>query len=87
MNPGSENSNGPCGYELVFMPLHQGRSFAFPCSEEGVVDLDHLAEQALNNYLLVRGLVGRDFQMPTIVRYPGRAAGPSAPQHRDPKVA
>lgn len=70
MDTSSGSSHGPCGYELVFMPLHQGRSFAFPCSEEGVVDLDQLAEQALNNYLLVRGLVGRDLQVPTIVRFP-----------------
>jgi hypothetical protein len=80
MDTSSGSPGGPCGYELVFTPLHQGRSFAFPCSEEGVVDLDHLAEQALNNYLLARGLVGRDFQVPTIVSVgTEQREGPASP--------
>jgi hypothetical protein len=54
-NSAGAGTDSPCRYELVFMPLHQGRSFAFPCSEEGVVDLDHLAEPALNNYPLEAG--------------------------------
>jgi len=52
----------------VFVPLHQGRSYAFPCDEKGIVDLDDLPAQALNNYLLARGLVGRDFHLPSVVR-------------------
>jgi hypothetical protein len=55
-------------HDLVFVPFHQGCCFKFPCNANGVVDLDLLTEQARSNYLMVRALVRRDFQSPTIVR-------------------
>lgn len=64
----SDDCGPPQAYELVFVPLHHGCSFAFPCSAAGVVDLDRLTEQARSNYLMVRALVRHDFQWPTIVR-------------------
>jgi hypothetical protein len=54
-------------FDLVFVPLHHGCSFAFPCNETGVVEMNDLTEQARNNYLLARALVGRDFQVPSVV--------------------
>ena len=67
MDTGSGPTGRSCTYELVFAPLHQGRSFAFPCDATGAVELNDLSERARNNYLLARALVGRHFQMPTVV--------------------
>jgi hypothetical protein len=55
-------------FDLVFLPLHTGRSFAFECSADGTVAIDDLSETAFSNYLLARALVGRDFQAPRVVR-------------------
>jgi hypothetical protein len=65
-----DTSNEPVparAYDLVFAPLHHGCSFAFPCNETGVVELNELTEQARSNYLLARALVGRDFHIPSVV--------------------
>ncbi|MEW6705995.1 MAG: hypothetical protein AB1430_14215 [Pseudomonadota bacterium] len=67
MDTDSDATDRAQTYELVFVPLHHGCSFAFPCNEAGVVELNDLTEQARNNYLLARALVGRDFQMPSVV--------------------
>ena len=44
-----------------------GRGFAFPCDESGVVDVGALSPRARANYLSVRGAVGRDFGVPAVV--------------------
>ena len=68
MDASSGRFDRASGYELVFLPLHQGCSYAFPCDAAGVVELDRLTQHARHNYLLLSALVGRDFQMPSIVR-------------------
>lgn len=44
-----------------------GRALAFPCDAAGHVDMDHLSDNARNNYLYARALVGRDFATPAVV--------------------
>ena len=63
----SANGAGPGAFALVFLPLHCGKSYAFPCSADGVVQLKELGDTARYNYLLAWDLVGRDFQAPVIV--------------------
>ena len=46
-------------YELRFRSLfNEGRALAFPCDARGSVELDALSEQARNNYLYARAVVG-----------------------------
>lgn len=53
---------------LRFQSLfNAGRAFAFPCDSEGHVDMDQLSNNARNNYLFARALVGRDFATPAVV--------------------
>jgi hypothetical protein len=55
------------GFELRFDDLHvAGRGFAFPCDAQGRVDLDALSDQARENYLYARALVGRATAMPVV---------------------
>lgn len=55
-------------YELRFRSLFdEGRALAFPCDEQGHVDLDALSPRALNNYCYARALVGREFYLPMVV--------------------
>jgi hypothetical protein len=68
MDPNSKDPGPSPAYDLVFVPFHLGRCYAFPCSATGVVDLDMLTEPARSNYLMVRALVRHDFRWPTIVR-------------------
>jgi hypothetical protein len=63
------------GFERCFPSCHPaGRLVAFLCDAQGLVDLDALGRQALNNYLYARAVVGREFRMPR-VRAVGEAAG------------
>ena len=56
-------------YELRFQSLfNPGRGFAFPCDAKGRVDMDALGDQALNNYLYARTVVGREFLTPSVQR-------------------
>ena len=56
-------------YELCFRPLFgAGCAFAFPCDVSGNVDLDHLSECALKNYLYARVVTGSQFAWPSIER-------------------
>ena len=56
-------------YELRFAALQQsGRDFAFPCNAAGQVALDALSERALANYLYARAVVGRELDLPQVVR-------------------
>ncbi|HYD75725.1 hypothetical protein [Ramlibacter sp.] len=52
-------------YRSLFDP---GRGFAFPCDGHGQVDLDHLSDQARNNYLYARAMVGKELSAPDIER-------------------
>jgi hypothetical protein len=54
-------------FQLCFRSLFQsGRGFAFPCDPQGRVDMDHLSDQARNNYLFARAMVGRDLAAPAV---------------------
>lgn len=54
-------------YELCFQPLfHEGREFAFPCDEEGHVDIDALGTRARLNYFYARTLIGREVAIPAV---------------------
>jgi hypothetical protein len=62
----SEQRSGG-NFELRFDDLHvRGRGFAFPCDAQGHVDLDALSEQARENYLYARALIGRAMSMPVV---------------------
>ena len=54
-------------FELRFDDLFvAGRGFAFPCDAAGRVDLDALTDQARENYLYARALVGRATALPVV---------------------
>lgn len=55
-------------FQLVYSPIHRGCSFAFPCDEAGLVELNTLSQRARDNYLLARALVGRDYYTPVVIR-------------------
>ena len=51
------------GYVLRFQSLFdEGRAYAFPCDDKGLVDLDALSEKARNNYLYARAVIGLECQ-------------------------
>ena len=57
----------PNPYLLRFRSLFEsGRGYAFPCDERGRVDLDDLSEEARNNYLYARAMVGRELAVPAV---------------------
>lgn len=61
MNPSS------AAFELRFTSLfNEGRGFSFPCDSKGAVDIDALSEQARNNYLFARAVVGREVAYPAV---------------------
>lgn len=43
------------------------RSLSFPCDPGGHVEMDAMSEQARDNYLFARTVVGRDYQVPVVV--------------------
>jgi hypothetical protein len=54
-------------FVLHFSSLfHAGRGLAFPCDEQGVVNLDTLPTLSRNNYLYARAMLGREFASPAI---------------------
>ena len=56
-----------CQFQLRFRSLfNSGCGFAFPCDQQGLVDLDHLSENARNNYLYARAMVGRELEVPAV---------------------
>ena len=50
-------------FESLF---HAGREFAFPCDEQGSVDLDTMPTRIRNNYLYARAMLGREFAWPSV---------------------
>ena len=60
--------HGGNGFELRFESLFkQGRALSFPCDASGNVSMDSLSEHELTNYLYARGMLGHDYQFPTVV--------------------
>ena len=56
-------------FQLCFRSMYlTGRGYAFPCDSSGHVELDGLSDEALNNYLFARGVVGREFLTPEVER-------------------
>ena len=56
-------------YLLRFESLfHSGRGLSFPCDERGQVALDLLSEQARENYLFARAVVGHEYATPVVQR-------------------
>jgi len=54
-------------YELRFRSLfNEGRGYAFPCDAKGLVDMDSLSGDLLNNYLYARSVIGREFATPAV---------------------
>ena len=59
-------------FQLCFRSLFDpGRGYAFPCDQAGRVDLDSLSQDARNNYLYARAMIGRELSVPEV-----QAAGP-----------
>ncbi|HSW18945.1 MAG TPA: hypothetical protein VLJ86_17125 [Ramlibacter sp.] len=60
-------SAAPSTFELRFPSLSgTGRALSFPCDASGSVQMDSLSERALNNYLLARALMGREYGWPSV---------------------
>lgn len=56
-------------YLLRFESLfHSGRGMSFPCDARGQVALDQLSEQARDNYLFARAVVGHEYATPVVQR-------------------
>ncbi|MFC5498533.1 hypothetical protein ACFPOE_13385 [Caenimonas terrae] len=54
-------------FQLCFRSLFEpGRGYAFPCDGNGRVDLDGLSEDARNNYLYARAMIGRELAVPEV---------------------
>lgn len=59
----------PAAFQLCFRSLFDpGRGYAFPCDGNGRVDLDGLSEEARNNYLYARAMIGRELSVPEVER-------------------
>lgn len=55
-------------FELRYRSLSAHRcGYAFPCDEHGQVDLDQLSDEARENYLYARAMVGRDLEHPEVL--------------------
>ena len=67
MNTIANRVNQTGSFELRFQSLfNEGRGLAFPCDDLGEVDMDRLPDQARNNYLFARTLIGREFATPKV---------------------
>lgn len=63
------HGHGHGRYLLRFESLfHSGRGLSFPCDERGQVALDQLSEQARENYLFARAVVGHEYATPVVQR-------------------
>ena len=64
------NSSGPndTQFELRYQSFSTHRcGFAFPCDAQGRVDLDRLSDEARENYLYARAMVGFDLLQPQVL--------------------
>ncbi|WP_310733890.1 hypothetical protein [Methylibium petroleiphilum] len=48
--------------------FNEGRGLAFPCGEDGQIDLDSLSDKARNSYLGARALIGREYAYPVVIQ-------------------
>lgn len=65
--PSAADCAPEASFVLHFSSLfHAGREFAFPCDEQGVVNLDSLPSRIRNNYLYARAMLGREFAWPSV---------------------
>ena len=68
LETGSATPAARARFELRYRSLSPHRcGFAFPCDERGEVDLDGLGEEARENYLYARAMVGRDLLHPQVL--------------------
>lgn len=57
------------GYVLCFCRLEDGhQAYVFPCDAGGHVDMDALSDQARNDYLYARALMGLQMSWPAVHR-------------------
>ena len=62
------------GFELRFPSLVRGgRVLAFPCDQQGRVDLNAVSDRVRNDYLFARAMVGREYAVPVVQQPIGRA--------------
>ena len=67
MHTAPDASAEPSAFELRFPALSGTRcDLSFPCDASGLVQMDSLSARALNNYLLARALLGRDYGWPSV---------------------
>jgi hypothetical protein len=60
-------TSAPTSFQLAFRPpCNDGRGYAFPCDEEGHVDLNRMSDRVRNDYLYARAMVGRFFCPPAV---------------------
>jgi len=53
---------------LLFQSLvDAGTSCTFPCDSRGHVDMDALSDAAREDYLYARAVMGREFDVPTVI--------------------
>jgi hypothetical protein len=68
MNTNRASHSVRARFELCYRSLSPHRcGFAFPCNERGQVNLDELSDEARENYLYARAMVGRDLLQPQIL--------------------
>jgi hypothetical protein len=54
-------------FQLRFQSLFDpGRGYAFPCDQDGQVDMNRLSEKARTNYLYARAMIGREVATPAV---------------------
>ena len=64
----TNTSNQSAGFELRFPSLFkEGRGLAFPCDDQGLVDIDRLPDRARSNYFCARTLIGREYAIPMLL--------------------
>lgn len=62
------NHHSAARFEVRFESLYRpGMGMAFPCDEEGRVDVDSLPQRARSNYLFARAMIGREFMYPAVI--------------------
>jgi hypothetical protein len=55
-------------FEVRFVPLRQnGAGYAFPCDDQGRVNLDALPACTMRNYLYARAMIGLEYERPVVV--------------------
>ena len=68
MNATSRTHTDRASHQLRFCSLFDaGRAYAFPCDEQGRVDIDALSDRARVNYLYARTVIGREFATPRVL--------------------